>query len=378
MIAPNERLSREDVRQKVAQAIESQGWFKRAGYKCTGQKAIDALVEAAVTGETLENVCQDLALGLTSNGLRSYLNQQLTVDELRAQEMTVNQSLSELLPEALPRQKCAMALDYHDEPFYGKMAETVSYACRGKAQVGTTHFYRVASLYVMWGPVHLTVAISYVLPEDSTVQVVQRLLERMSHLRLRPSVLYLDKGFCSTAVIGYLQQARVPALLACPIRGKQGGIRALCRGRAAFVTPYTFTDQTTVQLVLLPTRPPGKSGHPGCKWIAYVRIGLDWSPAKCFRHYHRRFAIESSYRQFRQLRAKTTSLNPALRFFLIGLAFLLLNCWVACRFFATRLVERGPLHLDEPLFRLPRFIAFLRPAIEARYPTTDAIPIWSP
>jgi hypothetical protein len=85
----------------------------------------------------------------------------------------------------------------------------------------------------------------------------------------------------------------------------------------------------------------------------------------------------STYRQLDPLRARTTSRNPALRFFPLGMGFLLLNIWVMLRFLATRLIARDPARWDENAFRLFRFIAFLRRAIEQAGGTTDSIPIYS-
>lgn len=84
-----------------------------------------------------------------------------------------------------------MALDGHDEPCYGKTPELRLYACRGQAKEGPTHFYRLASLYVIWRQLRVTIALTYVLPEDSNLRLVQRLLERMQHVGFRPRVLYL-------------------------------------------------------------------------------------------------------------------------------------------------------------------------------------------
>lgn len=187
----------------------------------------------------------------------------------------------------------------------------------------------------------------------------------------------MDKGFCSGAVIRYLQQQRIPALIACPIRGQDGGLRALCQGRCAYQTDYTFTDKTHAAVVLVPTRVSDKRGKPRVKWLAYVTICLNWSPAKCAQRYRRRFGIESSYRQLRQVRARTTSHNPALRFLLLGLALVLLNCWTTLRLLATRHFEPGSIRWIPTQFQLPRFIAFLRRAIERAYGTTDAIPIYT-
>jgi len=218
---------------------------------------------------------------------------------------------------------------------------------------------------------------TYVLPEDSNLSVVQRLLQRMQHLKFRPSVVYMDKEFCEGSVVRYLTAAHLPAVLACTVRGDGGGTRALCRGRKGYCTDYTFSDGTTARLALMPARVPDKSGRRHVKWLVFVVIHLDWSAKKVAQRYRRRFGIESTYRQLDPLRARTTSRNPALRFFLLGLGFLLLNIWVMLRFLATRLIARGPACWDADAFRLFRFIVFLRRAIEHALGTTDTIPIYS-
>ena len=222
----------------------------------------------------------------------------------------------------------------------------------------------------MWRQVRVTLALTYVLPEDDTVQVVQRLLERMQHLGFQPGVLYMDKGFCNGEVVTYLQAQHIPAMIACPIRGKAGlgGTRALCQGRKAYLTQYTFTDGTPAQLALYPSRVPDKTGKRRLKWLAFLVIHLDWSAKKVFQRYRRRSGIESSYRQLGRTRARTTSRNPAL---------LLINIWVRLRWLATRFPAVGPARLDLDRFRLHRFIAFLRRAIETAFGTLDAIPIYS-
>jgi hypothetical protein len=186
----------------------------------------------------VESICADLQAVTGSNTIREHLNAVLDVCDLRRHECEMNAGLATCIPRELPRCGREMAIDYHDEPFYGKTPELRSYACRGQAKEGTTHFYRMASLYAMWRQVRVTLAVTYVFPEDDAARVVQRLVERMQHLGYRPGVLYLDKGFCSGEVIAFLQQRDVPAIIACAIRGQagQGGTRALCRGRKAYCT----------------------------------------------------------------------------------------------------------------------------------------------
>lgn len=378
MITKN-RLKAEDVRQACERMLRETLGIAVQGYKCTSEQVCNVLLKAAVEGMSVESICADMQMAVGSNTIREQLTRVLDVCELRRQECDMNRGLVECVPAQLPRRGREMAVDYHDEPFYGQTGELRTYAVRGQAKEGTTHFYRLASLYVMWRQVRVTLALTYVLPEDDTAQVVQRLLERMQHLGFQPGVLYMDKGFCNGEVVSYLQAQHIPAIIACPIRGKAGlgGTRALCQGRKAYLTQYTFTDGTTAQLALYPSRVPDKTGKRRLKWLAFLVIHLDWSAKKVFQRYRRRFGIESAYRQLGRTRARTTSRNPALRFFLLGLALLLINIWVRLRWLATRLPAVGPARLDLDRFRLHRFIAFLRRAIETAFGTLDAIPIYS-
>ena len=128
-------------------------------------------------------------------------------------------------------------------------------------------------------------------------------------------MLYLDRGFCSGPVIAYLREKKQPAILACTIRGKDGGTRQLCRGRKSYRTTYTFTDGTTAEMAVVATLVPDKHKQRRRKWLLFVVLGLDWKPQTVYQRYRSRFGIESSYRILRRVRIKTTSRNPAFRFF---------------------------------------------------------------
>ncbi len=377
-MVPKDQLTAEDVRQMAEQVLREHLTVNINGYKWDTASVLNVLMKAAIDGQSVESVCADLSEVAGSNALREHLNRVLDVYDLRRHEVEMNAGLAACFPADLPPVGREMALDLHDEPFYGHTPELRTYACRGEAKEGTTYFYRVASLYVMWRQVRVTLVVTYVLPEDSNLSVVQRLLQRMQQLGFRPSVLYADKEFCEGPIIAFLRQVRIPAVIACPIRGKTGGTRALCRGRKSYCTTYTFTDGMTARLAIVATLKSDKAtGKRRRTWLVFVLVHLDWSASKTRQRYRRRFGIESSYRQFGDLRARTTSRNPALRFFLLGLAFLLLNIWVRLRYLATRLMAVGPIRLQADAFRLNRFIAFLRRAIERAFGVLMAIPIYS-
>lgn len=104
---------------------------------------------------------------------------------------------------------------------------------------------------------------------------------------------------------------------------------------------------------------------------------MDWSAKKTQQRYRHRFGIESSYRQLGELRAHTNSRNVALRFFFLGLALLLVNIWTYLRRRYTQVIGYGPFRLDVKLFRLPRFVASLRRAIEHVFGTIESIPVYA-
>jgi hypothetical protein len=377
-IIANDRLNAEDVRELTERLLREQLSLEVEGYKITTSMVLNVLLKAAVEKRSIDAVCADLTDVVDSNTLREALNRVLTVEDLRQHEAEFNAALAKCIPSAMPRRSLEMAIDFHDEPYYGKSEATQAYTCRGEAHDGTTYFWRIASLYVIGRGVRITLALTYVLPKERPFSILQRLLKRRAALGFRARVLYLDKGFCTGAIIRLLQKTHQPAVIACPIRGKagKGGTRALCQGRKHYRTRYTFTDGTRADLAVVPTlKRDKKTGKYRRTWLVYVLIHLDWSAKTTQQRYRRRFGIESSYRQLGQVRAHTNSRNVALRFFFLALGLLLLDVWTFLRCACSRVIGPGPFRLDRNRFRLARFIAFLRRAIEQVYGTTDAIPI---
>ena len=373
---PEYQLKAKDVHQAAIQNVTKHISLTSDGYQCDTEMLFNVLFKAATDSVSIETASNDLLNVASGNTIREHLNEQLDVCHLREQECEMNQALSEGVPGEVFQQAVEIAFDFHDEPFYGKTPELRTYTCRGRAKKGTTHFFRIASAYVIWRQVRLTLAVTYVLPEDTTLDVLKILLFRLKCLHLRLGVLYLDKGFCSTLIIRYLTDKNQPAILACSIRGKNGGTRALCKGRKSYRTTYTFTDGTSAALVLKATLVPGKDGKLRRKWLAFVVIHLDWTPKKVYKCYRRRFGIECSYRMMRQVRAITTSKNPALRFFLLGFGLLLINIWVRLRWLFARKPGPGPKRVDPVSFRFKRFAYFLRRAIEYLYGVVMSIPTY--
>jgi hypothetical protein len=367
-------LKATDMRAFSSQIMKKHLPIQANGYCCNTDMLFDILMKASAECSSLEAVCADLENVADSNTVREYINQAIPIEKLAEQEAAVNQAFAECIPRSMARTGVEIAMDFHDEPFYGKLAATRAVTCSGRAKKGTTHFVRIASAYVIWRQVRLTLAVHYVLPGEKALAVLKILLGYLQKLDFAAKVLYLDKGFAATSIINYLTDQEQAAIIANPIRGKDGGTRALCRGRKSYTTDYTFSDGTRTTIAMKASLVPDKNGKRRRKWLSFIVILLEWSVDKVYRQYRRRFGVECSYRLLRRVRATTTSRNPAMRFFLLSIGLILTNAWVFLKWEFARIMAAGPRRIDERRLRLYRFCRLLIRAIEKHYGTICAIP----
>ena len=361
--------------------------LEAAGYRCQTRDLWQVLLAAAAHGSTLQATCRDLQEAPAPSTVRGYLHHQWTAEQVRPLEESFNRALASQLPRWFRRQLrqgVEWAMDLHDVPYYGQLDQHgphgPCWVCRGEAQDGTTRFYRCATAYVMRHDQRWTLAVTFVHPQDSPLAIVQRLLGTVRRLGLRRGCLYLDKGFCAVAVLRHLQQhTRLSAIVATPLRGQRGGIRALCRGRASYRTQHTFVSSQhgalRVPVALIRTFIRRRDGKRQAQWLAFVllRVPQHWTLRQVRARYRLRFGIESSYRLLEQVRARTTSPNEAWRFFCIGLALLLGSIWITLHWRYLRVRGSGPRRVARQHLTLERLTNFLRHAVETIYGVVSAI-----
>jgi len=321
------------------------------GYSCDRQTVSDMVVKASVTGSAIEGTCNSLENAPSGMTVRNYLNDELPVTQLPEIERKMQIQLQDDLPRGLWKKPLDLAMDFHDEPFYGKDPTLCAYACRGEAHQGTTWFYRVATVYVIHHQIPYTLGIVFLLPEYSVLDVLKALLVQVKALKLSVRRLYLDKGFCCQEVVTFLKDKPYETIIACPIRGRKGGTRSLCKGRKSYFTEYTFyagkPNAYTASLAVIRTYEK-RHGKRRAVWLLYVLINVKTKNPQVIRScYRARFGIETGYRCMRQTHAMTTSRNPALRFFLLGLAFLITNLWSTLRWRYCQRPRRGGRTIDK-------------------------------
>jgi putative transposase len=67
----------------------------------------------------------------------------------------------------------------------------------------------------------------------------------------------------------------------------------------------------------------GKRGKHGVENLGYVVGDLAWNPRRVHQTYRARFSIESSYRMCNQVKPRTSTKNPAIRYLYVIISFLL-------------------------------------------------------
>lgn len=351
------------------------------GYVCTGADLWQIVLGASVKQMTIHGVCESLEDAPSDVAVRGYLNAQLTVETLPDIEERLNAALAGQIPRRVFKRPRDTAMDFHEQAYYGKTPQAEGLWVRAEAKDGTTRFYRVATAYVIWRDMRVTLAIKFVTPDDDTVGLLSNLLERLKGLKYRVKTLYLDRGFDGVAVMRFVTlHTRLRAVIACTIRGKMGGTRALCRGRGSYRTRYTFnspehgafTADVAVCKVFTTARRTGRNPRRA-EWMIFIMIRCTFAPQQVRQAYRRRFGIESSYRCARRTRGWTTSPNPVLRFVLIALSLFLVNVWVALRWHFAQLPRRGGRLVVYAHFRLQRLIDWIARVVERIYQPVRAI-----
>jgi len=96
----------------------------------------------------------------------------LTVEALPDIERQLNAALATQIPGRVFKRARDTAIDFHDQAYYGKTEQDEAVRpvrgaglwIRAEAKDGTTRFYRVATAYVIWRDMRVTLAAHFVLP----------------------------------------------------------------------------------------------------------------------------------------------------------------------------------------------------------------------
>jgi hypothetical protein len=131
LMIPQYELKAEDIRAYTMNLLKAHTQLDLSGYICTTDLILDVILKASAEGSSIEAASNDLEDAADSNTIREYLNAALDIQALREQEREMNAALAECIPDSLPRTQLEVAIDFHDEPFYGKSADLREVTCSG-------------------------------------------------------------------------------------------------------------------------------------------------------------------------------------------------------------------------------------------------------
>jgi len=365
------QLKASDVYQIVQEVLQEIFELDMENGLYDAQTIWDVLITAAVERLTIDSSCDLLEGAPSANTVRTALRQILDDDELAKLEARVNALLQQRLHKNLLKHRLVCAVDYTDIPYHGKHQDDDDRVRRGRAKSGTTHFHSFGTLTVLKHHKRYTIAITLFRKSDKAHHGLGRLLSRVADIGLQIKRLYLDRGFDTNGCVALLKMQSFPSLIALSIRGKTGGTRALCTGRASYQTTYhrksrTYNDETfTVWIVVKYSK--GRYRHNRIGYFAYIVIG-DWTlpPHQVYEEYRKRFGIEATYRLMNTMRARTSSRSVALRLFFVALALLLLNLWAFVKWCFLYNRQRGPRQVVHHLLPLARWRLWLWEVVKQR------------
>jgi hypothetical protein len=160
------------VMQEACDGLNAHLALEADGSVCTAADVWQIVLGASVKQQTIHGVCESLEHAPSDVAVRGYLNAQLRVDELPQIEERLNAALAAQIPRRVFKRPRDTAMDFHEQAYYGKTRQANGLWVRAAATAakdGTTRFYRVASAYVIWRDMRVTLAIKFVTPDDETV-----------------------------------------------------------------------------------------------------------------------------------------------------------------------------------------------------------------
>jgi hypothetical protein len=238
-------------------------------------------------------------------------------------------------------------IDFVDNPFHGSPAEDDGELCTMRPKDGTTTCHRYCTAYLVSNGKPVTLAMTYVRSDETEADAVERVLDRVEAYPFEIDFLLADRGFYTERAI---RRAREIAATVVPVQNEGERMKGKLETHQSYMTTYRmYKDkerELRFPLAVSVSYRNGDRGRHGevVRGYAVCDFG-DRTPKQVERLYHKRSAIETSYRLVRQVRAVTTTKDPIIRFAFMLVSFLLENLWLVLRWAVH---VHDVLRLDSP------------------------------
>ena len=224
--------------------------------------------------------------------------------------------------EALDMKKAGMfrnpvvvAIDEHLVGWYGKGSDS-QYITHSKSKNGTSRFYSLATVHCVAGGSRVALGARLVKKTNNDGDVVSKLLEKCSELRIRSSRVLLDRGFFSVDVIQILSlHGKAFIMPAIKGPGIKKAIMEHVKEKRPAVSKYTMTSRegytATFTLVILEKTPEPDEVKETDRYIVFATNARARSKqdliSKIPDEYKKRWGIETGYACMERIRPRTSS-----------------------------------------------------------------------
>lgn len=366
-------LSRKECCDRVVNSLDQYISIPIRG-KLSQTDLFNSLIAMAVNHLSIHSISNSLTLVPCETSLRYHLKK-LNIRNLEQ----INSSILTHYVDTVLKQghSYQFAIDYTHDPYYGKtVEENETYIIRNKLKKSTTEFYSYITLYVTTRNHQFTLAVFPIRQGLSKVHYLAQCLDVIKKLGLQIEVICLDREFYSKKVFSFLEGSNVPFII--PVRRNSKQMKILLEGTKFRFGTYIMKHKPaniTLKIAIVVKYLKGKGGRKGSKNLGYVYHGVIWNPEKIHNAYRSRFSIESSYRMRNQVKPKTTSRNPVLRYLFTIISFLLKNIWMVLLWTYFSPLKRGPKTVNRRVFRFDIYSLLVWESIKNTFKCIDSIEV---
>lgn len=351
--------------------------WRDIGSRATAYRLLDLVLLAAALASSVSALVKRFRFGFSHETARNAIAANLRDPAHLTRHLL--DALHRLTARAVRRRRWVLAIDEHRDPFYGD--RSTPGITGGQKKHGTTYAFAYATAVLVHRRARFTVGLLPLTGGHKPHRVVETLLNQVRDRGLRIRGVVLDSGFDSGDTLLLLQGRGLS--YSVPLRRKGNGRNARnalwesADGTIAAVSGKTDVGNRPVTTAVVVRQ---RRGEPTTKVYAFG----GWSERegrtqvqrarRARRWYRKRFGIESSYRQMREGKARTTATDGAYRLLLVGVALVLRQAWVWLSRELAR--QRGlPPSAWVGELSLRRMLDWLADAVRSDYKEEQGIPL---
>lgn len=316
-----ERLSRELLNCNLFQL--------KTNAKYAPAEVMKLFVDAAIANRSAESRSKTCK-GISADDALLHIKDKTTVESIESMaKQFISRRFIKLLHRKYSTLKITIALDFTPEAFYGD--KSCPYVTGYEPKDGTYYCFKFLTVCLVINGMRYFLFAYPAYRSDNRIWLVNRALEFLEELQLKPDLLLMDREFYETDIFALLREKRI--YYEMPAKHDSHFERALkdCKKLPAVVHDYEITnaqhESEWVDLVIIEDNEHEKNmiyGYvtnlPTSEYRNDVLILRD--------NYKKRWGIETAHRVHDQFRIKTCCKEGNVRYFFFIIAVLLYNFWV--------------------------------------------------